>query len=156
MTLPEGYKIRRIEKKDYEGVVETLAVLTTVGNLTREQFESIVDYWNSVQMYHDKSIYKYNPSVIVDVNTDEVAAVGNIILEQKLIHEGGICGHIEDIAVSKNHQGKKLGKALLGYLSDLGFQSGCYKIILDCNEKNVKFYEKCGYSTTAIEMQKRK
>ena len=31
-----------------------------------------------------------------------------------------------------------------------------YKIILDCDEKNVKFYEKCGFNNAGVEMQIRK
>lgn len=29
---------------------------------------------------------------------------------------------------------------------------GCYKIILDCNEKNVAFYEQCGFSRRSVHM----
>lgn len=29
---------------------------------------------------------------------------------------------------------------------------GCYKIILDCSQKNIPFYEKCGFSHKEYEM----
>ena len=29
---------------------------------------------------------------------------------------------------------------------------GCYKLILDCSESNVKFYEKCGFKRKEIQM----
>lgn len=149
--MVSGYSIRRLEKRDYEGVIQTLKVLTVVGEVSRDHFESIVDHWDSLHVTDE--IRQYNPYVIVEDATGEVAATGNIIIERKLIHECGLCGHIEDIAVSQGHQGKQLGKMLIEKLTQVGIDSGCYKIILDCDEKNVRFYEKCGYSKAGIEMQ---
>jgi hypothetical protein len=31
-------------------------------------------------------------------------------------------------------------------------QQGCYKVILDCAESNVAFYEKCGLSRKEVQM----
>lgn len=150
--MTAGYSIRRIRKEDYEGVVETLKVLTVVGDLPRSRFEEIVDHWDSVYL-NGSTTRQYNPHVIVEDSTGHIAATGNLIIEQKLIHEGGLCGHIEDIAVSKSHQGKHLGRLLIDKLTELGLQAGCYKIILDCDAQNVAFYEKCGYHKAGIEMQ---
>ena len=33
-------------------------------------------------------------------------------------------------------------------------EMGCYKVILDCNEDNVTFYEKCGLIKKEIQMVK--
>ncbi|KAL3240106.1 glucosamine 6-phosphate N-acetyltransferase [Nakaseomyces bracarensis] len=151
--LDSRYVIRRMEASDYTGVVDTLKVLTTVGDVSESQFKDMISYWDSTMLFADKQLRVYNPTVIFDTVENEVAACGNIILERKIIHDTGMCGHIEDIAVSKNHQGKKLGKHLINYLTDLGFKAGCYKIILDCDEKNVIFYEKCGYKRAGVEMQ---
>lgn len=150
--MTAGYTIRRICKDDYEGIIDTLKVLTVVGDLSRSQFEEIVDHWDSVHV-NGTTTRQYNPHVIVEEATGQIAATGNIIIERKLIHQGGLCGHIEDIAVSKNHQGKRLGRFLIDNLTQLGFDAGCYKVILDCDEKNVPFYEKCGYYRAGVEMQ---
>lgn len=149
-----GYSIRKIELQDFHGVVSALNVLTTVGPITKEDFASTIKHWNACKIANDIPVY--NPYVIVEDASGEVAATGNLIIEKKLIHGCAICGHIEDIAVSEKHQGKKLGKMLIEKLTEVGLQAGCYKIILDCDEKNVKFYEKCGYSRAGIEMQIRK
>lgn len=37
-------------------------------------------------------------------------------------------------------------------LKYIGKQTGCYKIILDCSQKNVPFYEKCGFSVKELQM----
>ncbi|EDO15340.1 hypothetical protein Kpol_1011p10 [Vanderwaltozyma polyspora DSM 70294] len=152
VRVPNGFSIRRIQKQDYEGVIKTLSILTTVGAVTEKQFGSIVEYWDT-QKLPKGDVYKYNPYVIVEDSTGKVAATGNVIIEQKLIHECGLVGHIEDIAVGSEFQGKKLGALLINKLTEVGLESGCYKIILDCDPKNVAFYEKCGFHTAGVEMQ---
>ena len=37
-------------------------------------------------------------------------------------------------------------------LQQLAWARGCYKIILDCAEKNVGFYQRCGFSAKEIQM----
>lgn len=147
-----GYSIRRIEKQDYEGALEALSALTTVGSVSKTQFEETLNYWNQVKVSTEPEVLQYHPYVIV--HDGKVAATGMLFIERKLIHECGLVGHIEDIAVSPHHQGKQLGRSLIEHLTTLGLKH-CYKVILDCDEKNVKFYEKCGYSKAGIEMQRR-
>ncbi len=45
------------------------------------------------------------------------------------IHQLGRVGHIEDIAVAKDQQGKKLGLHIILALDHIGEQLGCYKVI---------------------------
>lgn len=149
--MVDGYSIRRIRKSDYEGVVETLKVLTVVGNLSRSEFEKIVEYWDSITVSETTKLY--NPLVVVDDTTGAIAATGNVLIERKLIHEGALCGHIEDIAVSRDHQGRQLGRYLIEQLTALAVRAGCYKVILDCDPSNVAFYEKCQFTRAGVEMQ---
>lgn len=150
MSLPEGYTIRRIQESDYErGVLQTLTALTTVGEISKLQFENIVSKWDALTLINGSKIY--NPVVIVN-DQDQVVATGMIFLEEKLIHQGGFVGHIEDIAVREDQQGKHLGKILINELTKIGEKAGAYKIILDCDPKNVGFYNKCGFSEAGVEM----
>lgn len=154
-SLPPGYSIRRTQPRDFENVVDTLRILTTVGDISREQFEDIVTYWNSTTInFHGKQIHAYHPHVILD-GSGRVIATGTVFLERKIIHEGGLVGHVEDIAVAKDQQGKQLGLILIQHLTALAHEHGCYKVILDCDEKNVGFYEKCGYRRAGVEMDHR-
>lgn len=59
------------------------------------------------------------------------------MLEHKFIRNAGIVGHIEDIVVSRELQGRKLGLRIIDALGEIGAATGCYKIILDCDQKNV-------------------
>lgn len=68
------------------------------------------------------------------------------------IHNLGLVGHIEDIAVAKDQQGKKLGLKLIQALDFIAEKVGCYKTILDCSEANEGFYVKCGFKRAGLEM----
>lgn len=68
------------------------------------------------------------------------------------IHNLGLVGHIEDIAVAKDQQGKKLGLRIIQALDYLAEHVGCYKTILDCSEANEGFYVKCGFKRAGLEM----
>ena len=68
----------------------------------------------------------------------QIVACGSIIIERKFTRSGGIIGHIEDIAVSKSMQGRKLGLKIINTLEGIGRNMGSYKIILDCSKENIR------------------
>lgn len=83
------------------------------------------------------------------------ALVSDFVLTRALpisIHNLGLVGHIEDIAVAKDQQGKKLGLRLIQALDYIAEKVGCYKTILDCSEANEGFYIKCGFKRAGLEM----
>ena len=94
----------------------------------------------------------YYVVVIVDKSNDQLVASATLFVERKYIHGGGIAGHIEDVVVSNNAQGKGLGGKLVKGLKELGESVGCYKTILDCQETKVGFYEKCGFARRGVQM----
>ena len=65
-----------------------------------------------------------------------------MILEKKFIRSLGLAGHIEDIVVREGYRGKNLGLRLIELLKKIAQVNKCYKVILDCSEKNVAFYKK--------------
>lgn len=147
VTLPEGYSFRALELLDYAKYIETLKVLTTVGEISLESFAELFNHWK-------EHPHIYQPHVIA--NTEGlVVATGMLLVERKLIHECGKVGHIEDISVAGSEQGKKLGLSMITGLTELAEKQGCYKVILDCSPHNVGFYEKCGYANSGVEMVKR-
>jgi glucosamine-phosphate N-acetyltransferase len=75
--------------------------------------------------------------VFVDTATDQIVAAGSLIVERKFLRGLGVVGHIEDIVVGKQGQGHGLGKKLIEVLTHVGFAIGVYKVILDCDPKNV-------------------
>ncbi|QPG73219.1 hypothetical protein FOA43_000526 [Brettanomyces nanus] len=144
--LPDGYHIRKICSDDYgRGALEVLKALTTVGEITNKEFEHTIETWaRHPEIYHTL--------VILDLS-ETVVAIGSVIVESKLIHHCGKVGHIEDIAVRPNQQGKKLGCTLIRHLIKIAGSLDCYKVILDCDPANEMFYAKCGLSKAGTEMQ---
>ena len=52
------------------------------------------------------------------------------LTEDYSIHNLGLVGHIEDIAVAKDQQGKKLGLRIIQALDYVAEKVGCYKVCL--------------------------
>ena len=84
----------------------------------------------------------YKIIVIHDLKLNKVIGCGSLICEKKFIRSLGTAAHIEDIVVREEYRGKNLGLRLIELLKKLAVVNGCYKTILDCEEKNIKFYEK--------------
>lgn len=147
-ALPQGYRLRALRPTDYDtGFLDCLRVLTTVGDISKEQFQNRYD-WISRQ---DGG---YFILVIEDTNSSpsRVVGTGALLVERKFIHNLGSVGHIEDIAIAKDQQGKKLGLRMIQALDFIAEKTGCYKTILDCSEANEGFYVKCGFKRAGLEM----
>ena len=63
---------------------------------------------------------------------------GSVIVERKFVRGAGLVAHIEDIAVSKSMQGRKLGLRIINTLTAIAEARGCYKVILDCSKENIR------------------
>ncbi|WWC73227.1 uncharacterized protein I206_107193 [Kwoniella pini CBS 10737] len=127
------------------GHFDVLSVLTVAPRLSPKAYRENFDQLKACSG-------TYFIIVIVDKASDKIVASGSIIVERKFLRNAGLVGHIEDIAVSKTVQGKKLGLRIINALEEIGRARGCYKIILDCSEKNIPFYEKCGFKHKEYEM----
>ena len=71
-----------------------------------------------------------------------------LIIESKLIHSGGRVGHIEDLAVDKEYRNMYIGKALINHCIVKSRSIGCYKVILNCNDKLKDYYIKNNFVNT--------
>ncbi|KAK8843370.1 hypothetical protein IAR55_007027 [Kwoniella newhampshirensis] len=126
----------------------------SVTDLLRGHFELLCDLRQSPALapsvYHAIFTHlktcpgTYYILVMVDRDTDQLVASGTLVVERKYINGGGAAGHLEDIVVSEKMQGRGLGQKLVIGLKDLAAGLGCYKVILDCKEPKIPFYEKCG------------
>ncbi|WVQ81526.1 hypothetical protein IAT38_003650 [Cryptococcus sp. DSM 104549] len=127
------------------GHFELLQVLTAAPQQSSGQYASV---FNEMRACPNT----YFTIVIVQRDTDKIVACGSVIVERKFVRNAGLVGHIEDIAVSKSMQGRKLGIKIINTLEEVGRARGCYKIILDCSESNIPFYEKCGFKHKEFQM----
>jgi len=130
-----SFELRPLEQRDFEhGFLESLAHLAAV-DLTAEE---------AIRIWRGRNAAGVR--TVVAVHTDgRVMGTGSLILEHKFIHRGGTIGHIEDVAVHPSHEGKGVGSAVVKAIVELARQSGCYKVILSCNDQNLAFYSKLGF-----------
>lgn len=140
-----SYNIRKLHPLDYyKGFLEILKQLTVVGDIN---FENFLKRYNQIEINPNHYYF------VIEEN-EKILGSGAIIIENKFVHNCGNIGHIEDIVIDKNQRGNGLGKLLIEYLINIAKNNQCYKVILDCHEKNKKFYEKCGFINKNIEMCK--
>ena len=125
--------IRNLEERDLEQALKLLEQLTVVG----ENFDYL-SVFKAISENNDHHIFVY-------IFEKKVVGIATIFIEQKFIHSGKRVGHIEDVVVDKDHRDLKIGTKLLKHCIETGKQKNCYKIILDCDDKNVEFYTKNGF-----------
>ena len=125
--------IREVEEDDLKnGFLESLDFLKKASNIDKNKAKEIL-----------KKI-KQNPNHIIHVAIDGKKIVGTttLFIEQKFIHDGGLVGHIEDVVVRKDYEGRGIGMKLVISLLDVAQQRKCYKTILNCEDSLKQFYEK--------------
>ncbi|KAL1918160.1 uncharacterized protein VTP21DRAFT_3426 [Calcarisporiella thermophila] len=143
-VLPSGYKLRPLHVDDYDkGFLECLSQLSTVGEISKEEF--------ILQFRALKKAGDYYTAVIEEPE-GRVIACGTLLVERKFLHQCGKAGHIEDVIVHDSQRGKKLGLMIVDQLKHLGRETSCYKVILNCAQRNVEFYEKCGLKLKDYQM----
>ena len=128
--------IREIEEDDLEkGFLETLDFLRNASNLDKNKAREIL-----------KKI-KQNTNHIIYVAIDNKKIVGSttLLIEQKFIHDGGLVGHIEDVVVREDYEGKGIGIKLVTSMLERAKEKNCYKTILDCKDDVKQFYERIGF-----------
>ncbi|KAI9747531.1 MAG: Glucosamine-phosphate N-acetyltransferase-like protein [Lichina confinis] len=149
-SLPESYTLRPLQRDDYKaGFLDVLKVLTTVGDISEERWAERYEW---MRKRNDDGDGPGEYFILIIFDGQRVVATGTLLVEQKFIHDLGRVGHIEDIAVAKDQQGKKLGLRMIQALDYLAEKAGCYKSILDCSEANEGFYVKCGFKRAGLEM----
>ncbi|MDA0756866.1 MAG: GNAT family N-acetyltransferase [Crenarchaeota archaeon] len=137
-------KIRNIVESDIDnGFLESLDSLRKTSNLDREIVKDIL-----------RKIIA-NPDHIIQVAEIDGKIVGSttLLIEQKFIHDGGRVGHIEDVVVSKEYEGRGIGIKLVSSLLEKAKMMNCYKTILDCQDELIPFYERIGFKQESKQMR---
>jgi len=122
-ALPSSYTIRPLQRSDYDAnFLDVLRVLTSVGDVSPARWNERYDWMVSQRE-------SYFILVVLD-GSDKIVGTGALVVERKFIHNLGSVGHIEDIAVARDQQGKKLGLRIIQALDFVAEKVGCYKVSL--------------------------
>ncbi len=127
-------RIRQMVAPDLNrGFLEALSALSEV-NLT---FEEAVPVF---QRRLNSGLHTY-----VAEQDGTIVGTASVFIEQKFLHSGGLVGHIEDVAVDPQRHGQGIGRELVQYLIQHCRNLGCYKILLQCTQELMPFYEREGF-----------
>ncbi|CCW68545.1 unnamed protein product [Phytomonas sp. Hart1] len=132
----DTFVVRNLEENDCHELVELLRHLTTTEEMPDDELFSI---------FKERKDQGVITKVVEDRRCGQLVGTGSIIIERKFVHSGKRVGHIEDVVVLPSIQGEGIGKFLMRNLCEIGKEYGCYKIILDCKDSNIPFYNKLGF-----------
>ncbi len=137
-------KIRKIQKKDLsDGFLHSLDSLMYTSDMSPRKSRAIFDKISETP----------NVVIYVAVMDSKIIGAASIIIEQKFIHDGGKVGHIEDVVVAKEFQGKGVGQKIVRSLLEYAQKQNCYKTILDCTDDLIPFYKKLGFKLHSNSMR---
>lgn len=142
-TMTSEFIIRNLESNDLNEYVKLLGQLTLVQEHVQADLEERLQ------------LISKNPFHRIFVLTDQFGKLlgcATLLIEPKFIRGMVYLAHIEDVCVNREFRGHGLGQILIEHLSDVARQSGCYKVSLNCSEKNVKFYQNCGFTKHECQM----
>ena len=90
--------------------------------------------------------------ILVVVMRGKVVGCGTLLTIYPKLHAPDKLCYIDDVVVDKNMRGNGLGTKLIEKLVENAKETKCYKVLLNCVEDNIKFYEKCCFIQKGIEM----
>ena len=86
--------------------------------------------------------------VRVDVKVDDKGSLKKVGKSaQSARRQIGGVGHIEDVVVRKDYEGRGIGMKLVISLLNRAKEEKCYKTILDCKDDLKIFYERIGFKS---------
>jgi glucosamine-phosphate N-acetyltransferase len=142
--INENIIMKEIENEDYyNGYMDLMYEFTNYKhNLSYDDF---VLYLNKMNI---------NTKIIVIYSKNEHKIIGSgTIFKINKLHNNPI-GQIEDVIINNKFRGFGYGKLIINELINFGLNDfKCYKIILNCLDKNIQFYEKCNFQVAGVEMK---
>ncbi len=137
-------KIRQIQENDlFQGFLESLDSLRKASDLEEDNAKLVLKKIRSNQNH---------VIMVADLDGQIVGSI-TLLIEPKFIHQGGLVGHIEDVVVRSELQGKGIGEQLVNAALEYAKNHGCYKTILDCDDNVKPFYEKIGFKRNSNAMR---
>lgn len=131
--------------------------------LTEKNYNEIINLYNGFILIEPivltfsklKKIISELPvkhNIYLYMTDNKIVGAITLIIEQKLIHNGKCCGHIEDFVVLEEYRSQGIGGLLMDYVINISKKNNCYKCILDCNENLESYYKKKGFVIKGIYM----
>jgi glucosamine-phosphate N-acetyltransferase len=148
-----SFLLSELKHEDLDrGFLETLdSLIPGTSQLDRSKAKSILKEIESNPLHRIFVVYAVGEDNKgrSDATDDKKVIVGTttLLVEPKFIFGGGRVAHIEDVCVRKEFQGLGIGRWLVNHATMVAESiMGCVKIVLDCSDETMPFYESLGYS----------
>lgn len=130
----------------YRGFLDTFAGWKPTG-LTIDEACRVF----ATREHHSGLLYTAVAIVLPD---GEVAGTATMLVEPKYLHQGGVCGHVEDVVVREEYRHLGVGAKLVEHLVEVARSSRLYKLTLSCRPELTPFYTRCGFEQTEVTMSR--
>jgi glucosamine-phosphate N-acetyltransferase len=148
-----SFLLSELKHEDLDrGFLETLdSLIPGTSQLDRSKACDIVKEIESNPLHRIFVVYAVGEAnkAHSDITDGKKVIVGTttLLVEPKFIFGGGRVAHIEDVCVRKDFQGMGIGRSLVNHATTVAESvMGCVKIVLDCSDETMPFYESLGYS----------
>jgi len=140
MTELDSFVFRKLNVADYyNGYME---LMYEFSNYKKEV--SYTDFQKYIEMEHMHIMVIYDNKKIIGAGT---------IFKLDKLHNKPVA-QIEDVIITEKYRKYGLGKRLVEKLVEIGIEElKCYKVILNCLDKNIGFYEKCNFFIAGQQMR---
>lgn len=141
-------------------------ILSNNDNLTDTNLKNLCHVYNQLSPTNDSDLNEIKTHILNTKNNttnkmkiyvvkyeDEIIGTASIIIETKILRNLSKVAHVEDVVIDSEYRGLGLSKTLLNTIIDYAKSEECYKIILDCSNNLIKFYQKFGFNLNANTMR---
>jgi glucosamine-phosphate N-acetyltransferase len=142
-----NYTIRRIIKDDLNN-----NFLETLLNLYSDE---LTDHEKALALFGDlKDRFEKDYFIRVAMTDDgQVIGTATLIMDYKFIHNCQPSGRIEHVSTRQGYEGNGISKDLISTLTGIAIKNGCYKVILNCSDELIPFYQRCGFEKSGNELR---
>lgn len=144
MDKENHYIVRDAEEKDLDTLLRLLSHLTETPALPQDRLRAI---------FEERKRSGIVTKVAIDPSNGAIAGTASLLVERKYTRGGLRVGHIEDVVTDPNYRGKGVALQILHSLCNVAASQSCYKVILDCSDKSVAFYENRGFKKCENQMR---
>ncbi len=127
-----------------DSYIETLENMAKVWDMSTERAKEILQnmkkQWSTIYIALDSKAW--------------IVGTLTLLLEQKFLRWGAYAAHIEDIAVRKWFEKQGIWTTLIWAAITKAREENCYKIILDCDDFLVPYYERFNFKQDGIFMRR--
>ncbi len=138
----DSFVIRPIDYNDYTtGYIQLMYEFTNYKiDIDEKTFQSYIKN-NNIKI------------IVIYSNIEKKIVGAGTIFKIEKLHNNPI-GQIEDVIITEKYRGTGLGKIIVNKLIEIGKNDfKCYKITLNCLDKNIDFYKKCNFEVSGSQMK---